>query len=69
MTGLANVMFIRKKDHKEHTGNSGTVSLTLVHSKDMAQIILSVVTHLMDEGKAVDVVCLTFSNAFDTISL
>ncbi|NXN90998.1 RTJK polymerase, partial [Rhinopomastus cyanomelas] len=26
------------------------------------------VTHLVDEGKAVDVVCLDFSQAFDTVS-
>lgn len=26
------------------------------------------VTHLVDEGKAVDIVCLTFSKAFDSVS-
>lgn len=85
-----------------HLGNYRPVSLPLVPSKIMEQIILSVitwhiqygqgirpsqrgfwsgvsclpnvisfcdqVTHLVDEGNAVDVVYLDFSKAFDTIS-
>ncbi|KAK4825786.1 hypothetical protein QYF61_002370 [Mycteria americana] len=74
---LANVMPIYKKGWKEDLGNYRPVSLTSVLGKVMEQIILSAITWhiqdnqvtcLMDEGKAVDVVCLDFSKAFDTIS-
>ncbi|KAK4827572.1 hypothetical protein QYF61_019196 [Mycteria americana] len=57
---------------KEDLGNYRPVSLTLVLGKVMEQITLSAimrhVTRLVDEGKAVDVVYLDFSKAFDTVS-
>ncbi|KAK4821801.1 hypothetical protein QYF61_003830 [Mycteria americana] len=74
---LANVMPIYKKGRKEDPGNYRPVNLTLVPGKVMEQLILSAimrhvqdnqVTHLMDEGKAVDVVYLDFRKALDTIS-
>ncbi|GAB0183681.1 mitochondrial enolase superfamily member 1 [Grus japonensis] len=69
---LVNVTSIYKKGQKEDPGNYRPVSLTLVLGKVMEQIILSAitwhVTHLVDEGKAVDVVYLDFSKAFDTVS-
>ncbi|KAK4827513.1 hypothetical protein QYF61_018839 [Mycteria americana] len=73
----ANVMPIYKKGWKEDPGNYRPVSLTLVPGKVMEQIILSAITrhvqdnqmtHLVDDGKAVDVVYLDFSKAFDTVS-
>ncbi|KAK4809932.1 hypothetical protein QYF61_001659 [Mycteria americana] len=69
---LANVTPIFKKGWKEEPGNYRPVSLTSVPGKLMEQTILSAitqhVTHLVDEGKAVDVVYLDFSKAFDTAS-
>ncbi|KAK4816268.1 hypothetical protein QYF61_014340 [Mycteria americana] len=71
---LASVTPIFKKGRKEDPGNYRPVSLTLVPGKLMEQIILSAitrhdkVTRLVDEGKAVDVVYLDFSKAFDTVS-
>ncbi|GAB0186733.1 mitochondrial enolase superfamily member 1 [Grus japonensis] len=74
---LANVTPIYKKGQKEDPGNYRPVSLTLVLGKVMEQIIFSAITqhieenqvsHLVDEGKAVDVVYLDFSKAFDIIS-
>ncbi|KAK4810539.1 hypothetical protein QYF61_004502 [Mycteria americana] len=71
---LANVTPIFKKSRKEDPGNYRPVSLTSVPGKLMEQIILSAitrhdkVTRLVDEGKAVDVVYLDFSKAFDTVS-
>ncbi|KAK4827481.1 hypothetical protein QYF61_018781 [Mycteria americana] len=59
---LANVTPIYKKSRKEDPGNYRPVSLTSVPGKLMEQIIL------MNEGKAVDVVYLDFSKAFDTVS-
>ncbi|TRZ07386.1 hypothetical protein HGM15179_019724 [Zosterops borbonicus] len=56
---MANVMPIHKKGRKEDPGNYRPVSLTSVPGK---------VTYLVDEGKAVDVVYLDFSKAFDTVS-
>ncbi|KAJ7413143.1 hypothetical protein BTVI_44057 [Pitangus sulphuratus] len=56
---LASVMPIHMKAWKEDLGNYRPVSLTSVPGK---------VTHLVDEGKAVDIVYLDFSKAFDTIS-
>ncbi|RMC18227.1 hypothetical protein DUI87_05108 [Hirundo rustica rustica] len=57
---LANVTSIHKKVGKEDPGNYRPVSLTSVPAK---------VTHLVDGGKAVDVACLDFSKAFDSVSL
>ncbi|KAK4832580.1 hypothetical protein QYF61_024371 [Mycteria americana] len=74
---LANVTPTHKKGRKEDPGNYRPVSLTSVPGKVTEQIILSAitwhvqdnqVTHLVDEGKAVDVVYLDFSKAFDTVS-
>ncbi|KAK4827350.1 hypothetical protein QYF61_017248 [Mycteria americana] len=69
---LANVTPIYKKGRKEDLGNYRPVSLTSVPGKLMEQIILSAitrhVTHSVDEGKAVDVVYLDISKAFDTVS-
>ncbi|KAF4805043.1 RNA-directed DNA polymerase from mobile element jockey-like protein [Turdus rufiventris] len=98
---LANVTLIHKKGQKKDPGNYRPVSLTLVPSKIMEQIIVSAITqqlengqglrpsqhgfrrsrscltnlisfydqmtHLVDVGKAVDVVNLDFSKAFDTV--
>ncbi|KAK4822602.1 hypothetical protein QYF61_017334 [Mycteria americana] len=73
---LANVMPLYKKGQKEDPGNYRPVSLTLVPGKVMEQIILTAITQhvqdnqvacLVDEGKAVDVVYLDFSKAFDTV--
>ncbi|KAK4811345.1 hypothetical protein QYF61_027574 [Mycteria americana] len=65
-----------KKSKKEDPGNYRPVSLTLIPGKVMEQLILDTISrHVkekkvirMDEGKAVDVVYLDFSKAFDTIS-
>ncbi|KAK4821107.1 hypothetical protein QYF61_013445 [Mycteria americana] len=74
---LVNVTPIYKKGWKEDPGNYRPVSLTSVPGKLMEQIILSAitwhvednkVTRLVDEGKAVDVVYLDFSKAFDMVS-
>uniref|UniRef100_A0A8B9BIA0 Reverse transcriptase domain-containing protein n=1 Tax=Anser brachyrhynchus TaxID=132585 RepID=A0A8B9BIA0_9AVES len=99
---LANVTPIYKKGRRVDPGNYRPVSLTSVPGKIMEQIILSVITRLLqgnqairpsqhgfmkgrscltnlisfydqmtclvDEGKAVDVVYLDFSKAFDTVS-
>ncbi|KAK4820725.1 hypothetical protein QYF61_004390 [Mycteria americana] len=80
---LANVMPIYKKGQKEDPGKYRPVSLTLVLGKVMEQIITGhagrscltnlisfydKVTRLVDEGKAVDVVYLDFSKAFDMVS-
>ncbi|RMC09659.1 hypothetical protein DUI87_13445 [Hirundo rustica rustica] len=56
---LAKVTSIRKKGMKEDPGSYRPVSLISVPSK---------VTLLVDVGKAVDVVYLDFSKAFDTVS-
>ncbi|KAF4803019.1 hypothetical protein TURU_019856 [Turdus rufiventris] len=56
---LANVTPIHKKGRTEGPGNYRPVSLTSVPGK---------VTHLVDVGKAVDVVYLDSSKAFDTVS-
>ncbi|GAB0207657.1 mitochondrial enolase superfamily member 1 [Grus japonensis] len=69
---LANVTPIYKKGPKEDPGNYRPVSLTSVPGKIMEQLILSAltrqVTHLVDEGKAVDAIYLDFNKAFDTVS-
>ncbi|KAK4828718.1 hypothetical protein QYF61_000556 [Mycteria americana] len=80
---LANVTPIYKKGRKDNRGNYRPVSLTSVPGKIMERFILSalnshvqanqgirpsMVTHLVNEGKAVDVICLDFSKAFDTVS-
>ncbi|KAK4815254.1 hypothetical protein QYF61_023701 [Mycteria americana] len=69
---LANVTPMYKKGWKEDLGNYRPVSLTLVPGNMMEQIILNAVTwhvtRLVDEGKAVDVVYLDCSKAFDTVS-
>ncbi|GAB0178015.1 mitochondrial enolase superfamily member 1 [Grus japonensis] len=71
---LANLSHIHKKGQKVDLGNYRPVSLTLVPEKVMEQIILSAITQhdkvtcLADEGKAVDVIYLHFSKAFDIIS-
>ncbi|PKU42896.1 rna-directed dna polymerase from mobile element jockey-like [Limosa lapponica baueri] len=76
---LATVMAIHKKGWKEDPVDYRPVILTLVPGKVMEEIIVSTimrhiqdyqdkVTHLLDEGKAVDVVYPGFSKAFDTIS-
>ncbi|PKU49455.1 rna-directed dna polymerase from mobile element jockey-like [Limosa lapponica baueri] len=73
----ASVMPIYKKGWKEDPGNYRPVSLASVPGKVMEKIILSAITQhvqdnqvicLVDEGKAVDVVYLDFSKAFDTVS-
>ncbi|KAK4822019.1 hypothetical protein QYF61_006867, partial [Mycteria americana] len=78
---LANVMPIYKKGQKEDPGNYRPASLTLVLGKVMEHITLSAITScltnlisfydkvtcLVDEGKAVHVVYLDFSKAFDTV--
>ena len=50
---------IRPSQHGFMKGRSCLTNLISFYDK---------VTHLVDEGKAVDVVCLDFSKAFDTIS-
>ncbi|RMB98726.1 hypothetical protein DUI87_24945 [Hirundo rustica rustica] len=74
---LANVTPVYKTGRKEDPGNYRPVSLTSVPGKIMEQFILSAitqhlqdgqVTRLVDAGKAVDVVYLDFSKAFDTVS-
>ncbi|KAK4823255.1 hypothetical protein QYF61_000222 [Mycteria americana] len=69
---LANGTPIYKKGWKEDLGNYRPVSLTSVPGKVLEQIILSAImrhmTNSVDEGKAVDVVYLDFSKAFDSIS-
>ncbi|KAK4818391.1 hypothetical protein QYF61_012312 [Mycteria americana] len=67
---LANVTPIYK-GLKEDPGNYRPVSLTLVPGKIMERFIFESaqqVTCLVDEGKAVDVIYLDFSKAFDTVS-
>ncbi|KAK4823652.1 hypothetical protein QYF61_005004 [Mycteria americana] len=66
---LANVIPIYKKGVREDPGNYRPVNLTSVPGKIMEKIILATdkVTHLVDEGKVVDVVFLDFSKAFDTV--
>ncbi|TRZ23317.1 hypothetical protein HGM15179_003783 [Zosterops borbonicus] len=56
---LANVTPTHKNGWKGDPGNYWLVSLTSVPSK---------VTHLVDAGRAVDVVYIDFSKAFDTVS-
>ncbi|KAK4828263.1 hypothetical protein QYF61_024870 [Mycteria americana] len=67
---------IYKKGWKEDLGNYRPVSLTSVPGMVMEQIVLRAITrqvqdsqviHLVDEGKAVDVVYRDFSKAFDTV--
>ncbi|KAK4829899.1 hypothetical protein QYF61_007291 [Mycteria americana] len=69
---LANVTPIYKKGWKENMGNYRPGSLTSVLGKLVEQIIFIAITRhvtsLMDEGKAVDVVYLDFSKAFDAVS-
>ncbi|KAK4817892.1 LOW QUALITY PROTEIN: hypothetical protein QYF61_002061 [Mycteria americana] len=69
---LASVTPIQRKGWKEDPRNYRPVSLTSVPGKIMERFILSAlnrhVTCLVDEGKAVDVVYLDFSKAFDTVS-
>ncbi|KAK4832485.1 hypothetical protein QYF61_023532 [Mycteria americana] len=67
---LANLILIYKEGMREDPGNYRAVSLTSVSRKIMEKIILSTierVTRLVDEGKAVDIVFLDFSKAFDTV--
>ncbi|KAK4819995.1 hypothetical protein QYF61_017374 [Mycteria americana] len=47
---LANVMPIDKKGWKENPGNYGPVSLTLVPGKVREQIVLSAITHLVQDN-------------------
>ncbi|KAK4823974.1 hypothetical protein QYF61_008593 [Mycteria americana] len=80
---LANVTPMYKKGWKEDPENYRPISLTSVPGKVMEQIILSAIAwhscgwhtrvpsrtgQAVDEGKAVDVVYLDFSKAFDTVS-
>ncbi|KAK4816237.1 hypothetical protein QYF61_013645 [Mycteria americana] len=74
---LAYLTPIYKKGQKEDLGNYTPVSLASVLGKIMERFILSAlnrhvqanqVTCLVDEGKAVDVIYLDFSKAFDTVS-
>ncbi|KAK4828441.1 hypothetical protein QYF61_026598 [Mycteria americana] len=53
------VEMIRPSQHGFMKGRSCLTNLISFYDK---------VTHLVDEGKAVDVVCLDFSKAFDTVS-
>ncbi|KAK4828514.1 hypothetical protein QYF61_026936 [Mycteria americana] len=76
---LASVILIYKKSMREDPGNYRPVSLTSVPGKVMEKIALGKarltnlisfydkITHLVDEGKAVDVVFLDFSKASDTV--
>ncbi|KFQ39435.1 hypothetical protein N332_02818, partial [Mesitornis unicolor] len=50
---LANVMPIYKKGWKEDPGNYRAVSLTSVPGKVMEQIILSAITHHMQDNQAI----------------
>ncbi|GAB0184205.1 mitochondrial enolase superfamily member 1 [Grus japonensis] len=65
---LANVTPIYKKGWKEDRGNYRPGSLTSVPGKVMEQIVLGAIMWQWMEGKAVHVVHLDFSKAFDTIS-
>jgi len=79
----ANVTPIFKKGKKEDSGNYRPVSLTSTPGKVMEQLILKVIIKQgeekkvigsyqpagwVDEGRAMDVVYLDFSKAFDTVS-
>ncbi|KAK4829409.1 hypothetical protein QYF61_003973 [Mycteria americana] len=69
---LANVTPIYKKGQKEDLGNYRPVCVTLVPRKVMEQCLechhVARTGQPVEEGKAVDVVYLDFSKAFDTVS-
>ncbi|KAK4810895.1 hypothetical protein QYF61_013303 [Mycteria americana] len=52
--------------HSQHRFTKGKSCLTVLVSAGI-ELIFFLVTHLVDEGKAVDVVFLDFSKAFDTV--
>ena len=64
-----NIASILKKGRKEDPGNNQPLSLTSVPGKIMEQILLeAILRHNEDrEGRAVDVICLEFCKAFDTV--
>ncbi|PKU46414.1 rna-directed dna polymerase from mobile element jockey-like [Limosa lapponica baueri] len=61
-------MPVFKKGKKEDPGNYRLVSFISIPEKVMEQLILDVISKHVDEGRAVDVVYLDLSKAFDTVS-
>ncbi|PKU45187.1 rna-directed dna polymerase from mobile element jockey-like [Limosa lapponica baueri] len=59
MRSMKDNQMIRHSQHGFMKGRSCLNNLISFYDK---------VTHLLDEGKAVDIVCLDFSKAFDTVS-